>query len=98
MNLSELFASGDRRCHCIDMKLVLSKIELTNPKLRHSDPMKNLMANVILGPLHGKPRVRWIAKCDKCGKIYLVDDSQRKIKKLVKESGIEFEKSIMIDA
>ena len=89
MNLSELFANGYRRCQCVDVKLAISRIELTTHKQRHRDPMKNLIANVIIGPLYGKPRVRWQATCNQCGKLYLVDDSQRKIKKLVKESGIE---------
>lgn len=83
-----------RRCDCEDFSLTIKRIDIQTRKSRYRDPLKNMVADVLLGTQYGKPILMWEAKCSKCEKLYWVE-TRNSMKEKLKETGFPADKSAM---
>lgn len=89
-SIIEWLASGQRRCNCPDVKLVVSRWELQRERPWSSDPFKNLAMSVIRGVRYCKhPQRGWQAECRQCRRLYLVASNRPELRRQIQAAGME---------
>lgn len=91
MTIMEWLKTGKRKCNCSNLLLIISTVEITNQKRRHSDEITNLMCNVLLGVKYKKPIKRHVVRCSQCDKLYFASSNKRNLIKDIKETGIKWQ-------